>query len=921
MTGASSGQTIGFALSPSCSLITETSGTITIGTNLTMAGPGAGTLAVSGELSPLTASTVFVVEDGVTATISGLTIENGGRNASVCDGGGIFNSGTLTVTDSSLSDNSAAQCAGGGVYNNGGALVVTDSTLSHNSAGNTGGGGIYNDGGTVNVAGSTLSRQQQRRRRQRDLQRVRHGHRQRQHHVRQHRRRGRRRDQQRVRLGHSHRQHPVRKQRRQRRRDRQRVRHGQRQQQHPVGKQRRLRRRRRNLQRRHDQRQRQHALRQQRRRRRRDLQRELCGATVNVLDSTVSGNSGAAGGGGIYNYGVGTVNVTDSTLSGNSVASVGGGGILNVGTLTVIHATLSDNTAPAGTGSGLWNFGTTTLAATIVANSGAGLDCFGEGTLTGGYSLDDDGSCALSGTSLSDTQPGLDPAGLQNNGGPTQTIALEPDSAAVDHVTLAADCTLNDQRGVPWPTPCDIGAIGETTTTSLSGGGQSGTSITVVAGTAVTDTATLLGTNPSTATGTVTYGVYSDSGCTTAVSTGTAETIITPGALPASSPVTLSTPGTYYWQASYSGDSANASSASPCGATGEVETVTAAPPVVPGPPRDATAVAGNGQVTVSWTAPQSDGNSPITAYTVTASSGSRTCSTAGALSCVVSGLGQRDRLHLYCHRDQHEGNRAALGAIGMGHPGTICGGPRDSAEFAGAATAISEGGDGAVWVVGTPTVAGGHPLYRWNGAGWTLEPGGATAIAVGPNGSPGLLTRRTRSSSGPAPRGSSSRGRPRPSAKAVTGRCGSSVPPPWPAATPCSGGMGPAGPSNPVGPPPSRSDPTVSPGLLTRRTRSSSGPAPRGSSSRGRPRPSAKAVTGRCGSSVPPPWPAATPCSGGMGPAGPSNPVGPPPSRLDPTACPGSPTAPTRSIKADPGPDIEADSPSVERAAGRADLA
>ena len=99
---------------------------------------------------------------------------------------------------------------------------------------------------------------------------------------------------------------------------------------------------------------------------------------------------------------------------------------------------------PAGTGGGLWNIvgTTTTLVATIVANSGAGLDCFGEGTLTdGGYNLDDDGSCVFSGTSLSDTPAGLDPAGLQNNGGPTQTIALEAGSAAIDHVTLAADCT------------------------------------------------------------------------------------------------------------------------------------------------------------------------------------------------------------------------------------------------------------------------------------------------------------------------------------------------------------------------------------------------------------------------------------------------------------------------------------------------
>ena len=53
--------------------------------------------------------------------------------------------------------------------------------------------------------------------------------------------------------------------------------------------------------------------------------------------------------------------------------------------------------------------------------------------------------------------------------------------------------------------------------TSLSGGGKSGASITVPPSTAVTDTATLTGTNAASATGTVTYDAYSDSACTTAV--------------------------------------------------------------------------------------------------------------------------------------------------------------------------------------------------------------------------------------------------------------------------------------------------------------------------------------------------------------------------------------------------------------------
>ena len=230
-----------------------------------------------------------------------------------------------------------------------------------------------------------------------------------------------------------------------------------------------------------------------------------------------------------------------------------------------------------------------------MANSGVGLDCAGEGTLTdGGYNLDDDGSCKFSGTSLSGTAAGLDPAGLQYNGGPTKTILLESGSAAIDHVTLGADCAGNDQRGVAWPTPCDIGAVGApmttatTTSTSLSGGGQSGASISVAENTAVSDTATLSGTNASTATGTVTYSVYSDSGCTMPVSLGAAENITTPGTLPASSPVALGAPGTYYWQASYSGDSANDVSMSTC--VSEVETVTS-----PTATTTSTSLSGGGQ--------------------------------------------------------------------------------------------------------------------------------------------------------------------------------------------------------------------------------------------------------------------------------------------------------------------------------------
>ena len=61
-------------------------------------------------------------------------------------------------------------------------------------------------------------------------------------------------------------------------------------------------------------------------------------------------------------------------------------------------------------------------------------------------------------------------------------------------------------------------------------------------------------------------------------------------------------------------------------------------PVAPGAPTGVSASLGNAQAQVSWTAPGSDGGSPVTGYTVTSAPGARTCTTTGALSCTVTGL-------------------------------------------------------------------------------------------------------------------------------------------------------------------------------------------------------------------------------------------------------------------------------------------
>ena len=112
------------------------------------------------------------------------------------------------------------------------------------------------------------------------------------------------------------------------------------------------------------------------------------------------------------------------------------------------------------------NLGTATLQNTIVANNSAG-NCFNSVT-SNGYNLSSDGSCDFDGPGdLNNTNPMLGP--LQNNGGPTQTMALLPGSPAID-AGNPTGCTDNlghllktDQRGDPRPNiedtgGCDMGA-------------------------------------------------------------------------------------------------------------------------------------------------------------------------------------------------------------------------------------------------------------------------------------------------------------------------------------------------------------------------------------------------------------------------------------------------------------------------------
>ncbi len=102
-----------------------------------------------------------------------------------------------------------------------------------------------------------------------------------------------------------------------------------------------------------------------------------------------------------------------------------------------------------------------------------------------------------------------------------------------------------------------------TLSTSLSGEGKEGTTITVLEGSKVKDKATLKGKNASSATGKVTYKVYSESECKTLVKEA-GEVTVSGESVPVSSEVELEGGASYYWQAHYSGDSKNAESTSEC---------------------------------------------------------------------------------------------------------------------------------------------------------------------------------------------------------------------------------------------------------------------------------------------------------------------------------------------------------------------
>jgi hypothetical protein len=217
------------------------------------------------------------------------------------------------------------------------------------------------------------------------------------------------------------------------------------------------------------------------------------GATLNLIDSTVSNNAAQWSGGGVYSFFNTTTTIVRSTISGN-VSNDVGGAIRSLGNVEIVNSTISGNTATGWHGGAIFQtdgdvtitnstitnnvapdyasstffigqFGggfvpTLTLTNTIITgNQWYACEKFASGTtgnvVSGGNNVLQDDTCnpVTSDQIIGDALIGA----LADNGGPTLTHALLAGSPAIDAGNNAV-CPATDQRGVDRDAACDVGA-------------------------------------------------------------------------------------------------------------------------------------------------------------------------------------------------------------------------------------------------------------------------------------------------------------------------------------------------------------------------------------------------------------------------------------------------------------------------------
>jgi len=221
----------------------------------------------------------------------------------------------------------------------------------------------------------------------------------------------------------------------------------------------------------------------------------LNSGTMTIADTTVEGNFGSGQGGGIFNNSM--LTLTGSTIAGNSTPDPfgRGGGIFNQSSMALTNDTIANNTASQGGGIDVVGFGTSvftnvTIAGNIATGTSGGGGLFVESggsptvqmkntlialnnaamgadvhgvVVSMGHNLIGDGTGGSGfvesdfvGTTDNPIDPTLGP--LQDNGGPTQTMALQEGSLAIANGDPDG-APLTDQRGVARGDHVDIGAF------------------------------------------------------------------------------------------------------------------------------------------------------------------------------------------------------------------------------------------------------------------------------------------------------------------------------------------------------------------------------------------------------------------------------------------------------------------------------
>jgi CSLREA domain-containing protein len=157
---SSDSDTINFSVTGTINLTTALPD---ISSDMTISGPGASQLTVRRSSAGGTPNfRIFLIQNPQVVSISGLTIANG-NVSNGNSGGGILNSGSLTLTGCNVFGNSVATSPtnfGGGIFNTS-SLTLNNSNIGGTSAGQpntaTDGGGIYTFSGNVLMTGGSIS--------------------------------------------------------------------------------------------------------------------------------------------------------------------------------------------------------------------------------------------------------------------------------------------------------------------------------------------------------------------------------------------------------------------------------------------------------------------------------------------------------------------------------------------------------------------------------------------------------------------------------------------------------------------------------------------------------------------------------------------------------------------------------------------